>query len=192
MIAEKKEITVVNSVGNGGVPTTAGRVDPLGTFNIIQGTTDDTRTGNVIKVKTATCRLICQLPADIDAATFRYIIFKDGQTNGATPAFADVLATASTAAGYNGDNVRKVGGARFTILYDQLFCLNSHGLKADSAAVDWTRVIRLAARKLGQVRYDASAGAITDIVNGEFFILTISDSATASMNVSTQFTYQDA
>jgi len=192
-ILEKKTIVIQNAIGNSGVPTNSGRVDPLGSYNIIQGTGDGNRTGNFVTLTKIWLRFLTLLPVGTPSALFRVIVFRDSNTNGVTPTVADVIefSTGGGGAGYNDDNVKLVGGARFTILSDRWFSVNSSLGAADASSgshyTAWTQI----KANPGVVHYDASAGAITDIVSGEIFILTYSSAAAAVVQVSAQLQFQD-
>jgi len=193
---EKKEIDIVNVVGNSGVPTTSGRVDPCRTYSIIQGTTDDTRTGNFIKRTKLVMRWYINVVAGSFSDTFRAVLVHDKQTNGATPALTDILTTANTLSGFNGDYVIGYGGSRFRILRDSgPLTVNGfpYGAVGNFGGVingrSWTWTVT---KGLGTCQFDASAGAITDIVSGELFLVTISTGNTASMQCNYQLIYNDA
>lgn len=194
---EKKSIAIQNFVGGSGVPGTAGQVDPLQSFNIRQGTTDDDRTGSFIRRDRLTLRMLANTVADTLAPVmFRCIIFFDKQTNGATPAVADVITSGSGGmlAGYNANNVIGSGGNRFRILKDSFFVINPDTVVDASNTLArgrvWTWVFH--GKKLGTVHYDADAGAITDIVSGELNVLTIADNASAVIQGSLQMLFTDS
>jgi hypothetical protein len=192
-VLEKKTVVVQNVVGASGIPGTSGRVDPIQTYNIIQGTGDGNRTGNFIKVSNVWLRWSTALPVGTPSALFRCIVFRDNQTNGATPAVADVIefATGGGASGYNDDNVKTVGGARFQILSDKWFAVSS-GVGASDATsgthyTAWTQRIPV----VGVVHFKATTGAITDVVSGETFVLTYSNGAAAVLQAQAQIEFQD-
>jgi hypothetical protein len=192
-ILEKKTIVIQNVVGNSGVPTSSGRVDPLGSYNIVQGTGDGNRTGNFVKVSKLWLRFFTLLPVGTSNSLFRVIVFRDSNTNGATPAVADVIefGTGGGAAGYNDDNVKLVGGARFTILFDKWFSVNSALGAADASSGTHYTAWTTTSSAPGVVHFDAAAGNITDIVSGETFILTFASAAAAVLQCSAQLQFQD-
>lgn len=160
---------------------------------IIQGSGDAQRTGNVIRLKGLTFRYQVELPEDVDAGSFRIVVVKDSNTNGALPAVTDVLTSATDpAANYNADNVKLIGGARFTVLYDYMGVINSQGTGADSCFTRYARTVRINPKHLGFIRFDASAGAITDIVAGEITCIFTASPNTLTLNGFNQITYQDA
>lgn len=176
----------------GAAPTTAGRVDPIRSFQITEGSSDADRTGNWIKRDWVRLRFLAEKPlGTLPAIYFRIVVFRDSQTNGGTPAVADVLSSAAVQSGYNADNVSAVGGKRFTILRDYFFVLNSQaaGATAESLvnAKAWTTTIKNA----GVVHYDATGGTIADIVSGEIFILSLTTSATAPVQCQAEIKYHD-
>jgi hypothetical protein len=190
---EKKTIVVQNLIGNSGVPTTSGRVDPLQTYNIIQGTGDGNRTGNFVKVSRVWLRFNANLPAGVPAALFRVIVFRDRNTNGATPAVSDVIefGTGGGAAGYNDDNVTLVGGARFTILSDKWFSINASLGSADASSGTHISAWVHQLTSPSVVHFKASAGAIADVVSGETFILTYAGHNSAVVQCQAQIEFID-
>jgi hypothetical protein len=192
-VLEKKTIVVQNIVGNSGVPTSSGRVDPLQCFNITQGTGDGNRTGNFVKVTHVWIRWNTSLPVGTPSALFRLIVFRDRQTNGSIPAVTDVIesATGGGAAGYNDDFVKLVGGDRFTILSDKWFAVNSSLGASDATSGShysaWTQ--RISGDQT--VHYKANAGAITDIVSGETFCLSYCNQAAGIIQGQAQIEFLD-
>jgi hypothetical protein len=192
-VLEKKTIVVQNIVGNSGVPTSSGRVDPLQSFNVQQGTGDGNRTGNFIRINKVWIRWITSLPVGTPSALFRVIVLRDRQTNGSTPVVADIIefATGGGAAGYNDDNVKTVGGDRFTIISDKWFAVNSSLGASDATSgthyTAWTQVVSGST----VVHYKANAGAITDVVSGETFVLTYCNQAAGNIQGQVQIEFQD-
>jgi len=195
MQLERKSIMNFTVVGNSGVPTTSGRVDPIGSFAITQGLTDSTRTGNFVKINQIVYRGAVTVPADITSPiVYRQIFFVDKQTNGATPAVTDVITSGSHFAGYNPDNVIGAGGSRFRVLRDFFGVINSDATFGTSPASNPRRKV-IFARLKGPfpIHYDATAGAITDIVSGEIFSLCInSDNSTVVFQGVSQSFFTDA
>jgi hypothetical protein len=192
-VLEKKTIPIQNVIGNTGLPTSSGRVDPIQTYNIQQGTGDGNRTGNFIRVSRVWLRFNTNLPVGVASSLIRVIVFRDSNTNGATPAVADVIeyATGGGGAGYNDDNVKTVGGARFTILMDRWFAVNSTLGAADASSGTHYTAFTHIVRKPGIVQFKAAGTAITDIVSGEIFILTWVQFNTVSVQCSAQIEFQD-
>lgn len=191
---EKKTIVVQNVVGNSGAPTSSGRVDPLGSFNIIQGTGDGNRTGNFVQLDYVVLRFLLTIPVGTPTSAYRIIIFSDRQTNGATPAVTDVIETGTggIAAGYNDDNVVTVGGARFRILRDQWFTICSGLGAADASSGTTQKAFTIKLKGPFKVHYDTTTGAIADIVSGEIFVLTAASGTSALVQVQAQIQFVDA
>jgi hypothetical protein len=192
-ILEKKTIPIQNVIGNAGVPTNSGRVDPIQSYNIVQGTGDGNRTGNFVRVTRVWLRFNTNLPVGVASALFRVIVFRDSNTNGATPTVASVIefSTGGGGAGYNDDNVRTVGGARFTILSDKWFAVNSTLGAADASSGTHYTAWTLSLRNPTVVHYNGAAATIADIVSGEIFILTYSNFNTAAVQCQAQIEFQD-
>lgn len=141
-------------------------------------------------------RWTCAIGTGSFTDSFRAILVFDKQTNGATPAITDILSTANTLSGFNGDNVIGYGGTRFRILRDSgPFSINGmpYGAVGNFAGVTQGRSFTwtFGPKGLGTCQFDASAGAITDIVSGELFVVTICTGATGSMQCNSQLVYQD-
>lgn len=193
-LLEKKTVVVQNVIGNAGAPTSAGRVDPIQSFNIIQGTGDGNRTGNFIQIDKVTLRFSCTLPTGTPTSLYRVVVFADRQTNGATPAVTDVIETGTggIAAGYNDDNVTAVGGGRFRILRDLWFSLSSGVGASDATSASVQKAFTCILKGPFKVHYDATAAAITDIVSGEIFVLTAANGTAALVQAQCQIQFVDA
>lgn len=191
---EKKTIVLTGIIGNGGIPTSTGRVDPLGSFNIIQGTGDGNRTGNFIEIKKVVIRFNGSIPVGTPNSNFRVIIFTDKQVNGATPAITDVIETGTGGmmAGYNDDLVIQVGGPRFKILMDKLYTVNCGAGAADASSTTTAYTFTKVLNGPFKVHYDTTTGAIADIVSGEIFIATVANGTNAVVACSAQITFVDA
>ena len=111
---EYKYLEAVNTI----TPVSTGTVQPLATIS--QGNGQTNRDGNSIKVTSLLIRATLTRNASATATKVRIIIFSDTSSNGATPALADVLQTA------NQDSpINRVNGARFTIIKDKSYILDS-------------------------------------------------------------------
>lgn len=191
MIAKKQ---IVNTdVMADDTPGTGGVIGSIRSFLIRQGNGDADRVGNNVKLLGVTIRAESVLVANAAQGFLRVIIFKDSNTNGAVPAVLDVLETAVFRSGYNADNVKEAGGARFTILKDKFMALNAVlGAVAATGSFNNAFVFKLPKHKLGKVRYDADGGLITDIVAGEIFILALAADATITFQATCELRFQDA
>lgn len=189
-----KEISVTGVVGNSGIPTTSGRVDPIGTFNIVTGSADDQREANTIVIDKLCLRINATKPSGAagDAAYFRVVLFADRQCNGATPAITDLLTTGTGGVncGFNGDFVSGFGGSRFKILRDYYFNITATG-SVTAQTPNITKCWKWELRPKHTVHFDSTAGAITDITGGEIFLATLSDVNTATVTCTQQTVYHD-
>lgn len=190
-LVEKKYGTkVVGSV----VAGTTGTVSSLGMESIVQGTTDSTRVGNLIRL--SYIRITGSVNDTTAAAPYpqgwiRWAVVYDKQTNGATPAVGDILNTPSVYSNWNHDNVVGAGGGRFEVLkYGTVhYTCNAGNTSAANNAIPLAINIKLKGKL---VRFDASTGGITDLVSGGLFLLTIGQNATLQTYCLADFGYTDA
>lgn len=191
---EKKSIVVQNVIGASGIPTATGRVDPIGSFNIVQGTGDGNRTGNFVQIDKIWLRFACNIPTGTPSSLYRVVVFQDKQTNGATPAVTDLIETGTGGmlAGYNDDNVNKVGGTRFNILRDELFTINSGVGASDATSAVAYRTFSMVLKGPFKIHYDTNTTAIADIVSGEINIATFANGTNAVVQCQCQIAFVDA
>lgn len=145
-------------------PSSSGTV--LHLTNIVQGDSDNNRTGNSIFLKSIFIRMVATLHASASSTFVRVILFKDTQQVGDTsPAVTDVLETASYLSPLSSSS-----GGRFSVLKDVLFNIND--VSRDVHILKWYVKQQL------HVRYNGTAS--TDIQKNGLYVLFISSEATNS------------
>lgn len=187
---EHKSAAVANIIG--AAPTATGRVDPIQTFIIGQGITDADRTGNFIKLDKVCLRFLATLATDGLSSSYRVIIFRDKQVNGAVPAITDLVTTGTGGmfGGFNPNNVVSYGGTRFQVLREYMFNLTSPNGNVTTSAVT-QKAWKVTIKNPGPVQYDATAIAITDIVSGELFVASFASVASSLVQAQVQILYHD-
>lgn len=144
--------------------------------SIQQGDGDSQRDGNIVKLKSYSFRF--DISDAISANSIvRVILVWDKQCNGANGTVADVLATTASNSGYNHDLVVGHGGGRFNILFDKTYTLRP-SIATTSTVQHVTGSVNLEGK---HARYDANAGAVTDLTSGNIFWIFIGSGATADM-----------
>ncbi len=188
--AEKKFHDVTDAANSF---TTAGAVISL---NLIpQGTTELTRVGRKAWIKSISLRLHIQISPQASTqlpvgTECRIIIVQDTQCNGALPAVLDFLETAGQL------SYRKLANqTRFRVLKDWIWVLDSPGGAGDgSAANDWSGVQRLKRwyKKCNiPLEFDNTAGAITEIMSNNVFLLAIANNTTGSWGLQSRIRFTD-
>lgn len=166
-------------------PGTTGAVVATGCFDIVQGDTDSTREGNIIHIKKILSNLwIFDATA---GGTMRVICFIDRQSNGSTPAVADVLNTATLTSLYSPNTVIGAGGSRFAILWDEAFTYNQQF----SAATTVAGLKRKAVYKSIPVQFQANAGAAADVLTNQPWYIMISSNSSGTVRITTQLHFID-
>jgi len=166
------------------VAGTAGTITALGLQSIIQGSADGTRKGDVIHVSSFQMKGVCL--TGTTGGIIRIVIFRDLQSNGATPAVTDILSSASYIAMYNVSNVTKVGGARFKILYDRVYVQN-----LNIAATAYFDYLEYSNSGKFMTTYISNSGTSASVGTNNVWMLSIADNANSQSNVTTQFMYRD-
>ena len=180
-VSEHKYIT--NSVSV--TPGAAGTSIPAGLYNILNGTGDSGRVGNVIHVKSLHQRF--SFSGTVHDVV-RLILVKDKQCNGALANPVDVLETASILGCYNTNNVVGHGGDRFVIISDQTFTVQP----AFSGELTFVEKNKMYTKSVhADVFYSASTGAVTDLVSTTFTWICISSGASTVLNGRMQVEYTD-
>lgn len=158
--------------------------DTTGTVTAInamaQGTTQSTRIGNKITMKSVYIRYrVTNGAASIAATMFRVLIVYDTQTNAATPALGDILQ-----AGPADPTLRMMNLAnrdRFKILYEDTFTPVGTVVSDTSATTEWqeyrTRFINI---NLDTIFNNTSGGTVADIQTGGLFLVTMSNFPTGA------------
>jgi len=180
---EKKYATAVIDQANVGA---AGSILSLGCAAITQGTSDSTRTGNIIRVVKLMVRFQV---TSVVTSLFRYLIVWDKQSNGTLPGVAEVLLNANVNGMYNPDTVVGHGGKRFTIVKDSLIPINPSITAANQIYYRTHTFIKSMGRP---VVYDASTGAATDLVSNNLFILYLDTSGTSDVVGYSEIEFEDA
>lgn len=152
-ILEDKHCYPVASV----TPATTGTVISAQLYDIQQGTQVLDRTGNMVHTKQFERREVLY---DTAPNQIRVIWFWDRQCNGALPAVGDVLLVANWNSVYNSTNVVGCGGKRFEIISDRTYVINPT-VSAQQQTVHHHATVR----KEKVITYNATAGAITDLVS---------------------------
>ncbi len=174
---EQKRYVVAST---GLTTSAAGTVSPI-TQGIIQGDTVSTRDGNQIVVHQVVFRH--QLIASAASLVAqRVIVFSDTMADGATPAVADVLDSASFITGYNVANAQE---RRFHIIHDQFVTSSSTGQNFN-AMHTWTFKLNK------KVTYNAATNVAGANGRNSLFVLFIADSAIASYGLSYEVKFTDA
>ncbi len=143
--------------------------------NIAIGDTTNTRDGSQVKCLSLQIAFSINSSASATASLVRVLLIKDKQTNqliyNASDLLSDVTAGDGIVSPYNRDN-----RMRFTILMDKVFTLTTVG----------SNRVRVFGKKFRQdqvLRYDASAGNITDLTQSSYSLMFISNEPTNSPNV---------
>lgn len=150
---------------------------------IIQGTTDATRTGNQVRCKRIAIK---GWNSTSVAANTRLIAFWDRQPNGGSPSVTDVLQAADVNALYNNNYVSGWGGSRFEIVYDKR-------LKIEPVIVaqgDY-QYFSILSKKEKTVVYKGNAAAVADMATNNFVVIAISDEATADLTANILIEFED-
>lgn len=161
------------------VVSTAGAVINLSN-NIIQGDNYNNRSGNTIRLYHQ--KLIIESSAVINSSTNRYILVRDMENNGVTPAVTDILDAASYIAGYS--SLETVQQNRFTILKDWVTNNNINGEQRTSLVY--------ATSQPSNVYYNGTTAVAASNGKGAVFLLVIGSGSTALYDFSWQGFYTDS
>jgi len=152
-------------------------------LNLIRLGTDDTnRIGRKVNVASIHLRGVITLPASSTATltllstTVRLILYVDKQCNGVAATVTEILATADEKAFRNLDQTD-----RFDILMDKYQVMEPQTLTSLAGPLHYTpgRKVKLTYNKTKcniPLKFDADAGAITDLTSNNIGIMAISDS----------------
>ncbi len=143
--------------------------------NISIGDTTNSRDGSQCKCLSLQISFWLAAHNSFSASLMRVLLVKDKQTNQAIYTAGDLLSDITVAnsmvSPYNRDN-----RLRFTVLMDKVFTLSTAGYNRN----------RVFGRKFRQdqvLRYDASAGDITDLTQSSYSIMFISNEPTNTPNI---------
>ncbi len=183
-----------------GIIQNTGNIMNSGTINVIaQDTTESTRVGRKVVVKSVMWRYELSLPEQDAVATpasndnVRCILYLDKQCNGATAAVGNILQSADFQSFNNLANSN-----RFVILYDKTHTLNYQSMASDNAGVvsQARHSVRGSFYKKCNIplEYDSSAqtGAIGTIRSNNLGVLLISQSTQAGMDSQIRLRFSDA
>lgn len=154
-------------------------------FNINQGNTDATRTGNQIKVTRLKIRFTFASSVE---DRIRIILLWDRQPNGAAAVIADVMAGTTYNAGFNKNNVVGHGGSRFTIVSDVTRTIQPF-ITATETTQQHIQTFTKSAKKT--VTYGANGAAITDMATNNLFWVLFSSSGTGDLVGTLEVQYKD-
>lgn len=160
-------------------PTTSGLMIGAGVEAIVQGTGDEDRIGNNIRLKYITVRGEVSdgtiSPGPFPSGWVRLAIVYDRQSNGAVPAVADLLepGVSSPYAPFNHDLVSGAGGARFQILKQKYIKYQSISESSGDAARPLLPFTITASLKGKLVRYNGSTSTFADVQQGGLFLLAL-------------------
>lgn len=168
--------------------TGAGTIIPFELWDITQGTTDASRTGNQIKIQ----RLFCRLTFSNDAVCkIRVVVAWDRQPNGANAAILDILNTADTSSVYNPNTVVGHGGNRIKVIYDKTFFLELNVTATnDQRQFIWNWY----GKKYGlpkTITFGANDGLVTDMASNNLVGYCLANVDTADLVASAEIVYTD-
>lgn len=147
--------------------------------NIIQGDNYNNRSGNTIRLMYQ--KLLIECSAIINSSTNRFILVRDMENNGVTPAVTDILDAASYIAGYS--SLETVQQHRFTILKDWVTNNNINGEQRTS--LTYTNA------QPAKVFYNGTTAVASANGKGAIFLLVIGSGSTAVYDFSWQGFYTD-
>lgn len=156
--------------------------------NIAQGVDYNNRVGNSIKVENMLMRQLITTDTLQQAVTFRHMIIVDNESDGALPVITDVLESSSVLSPMNHNN-----GKRFTVLRDDLYDINSNSINTAATNFLIQRRSDKCFKELNyHIKYDAAAGAIASVKEGNLIGIWLSSSATnATLDYNTRLRYID-
>nr|WRQ64674.1 structural protein [Riboviria sp.] len=179
MINSRAEHKVLSKTNLANTTATAGTVINLSN-DIIQGDNFDNRSGDTIRVLKTKFKI--QFQGVTTDSVNRYIVFRDMQNLGTTPAVTDVLNSASFISGYDGLNVYQQ--KRFVILKDYSMTNNINGqtLLYD----EYTNNTPY------KIYYNGATAVASANGKGALFVLVIGSGSTATFNLDVELVYTDS
>jgi hypothetical protein len=150
-----------------------------------QGTSENTRVGNSIKVHTFKYRGVLAIhPSVSNYSTFRVIIARDMENSGVTPAGSDILEYAG-ASGVCVSPLNYDNKHRFGIIFDEIYQLNiqSNASMAISFKVPLEK----------HIEYRGSTAASTSNAEGSMFVFVFTNEPTntGTLSISSRLEYTD-
>jgi len=166
------------------VPGVAGALVLIPVEDILAGSGEDSRTGNIIHI---TKIVFNYTLFDSVPGLLRLIWFIDRQSNGTTPTLTQVLTSASFVSTYNTTNVIGHGGHRYAILGDETRTVNPGVAAAVQIVPLQTKTIKT---KI-PIHYLASTGAATDVATNNVWCFVIANTATMTLRHQCQIQFTD-
>lgn len=166
-------------------PGTGGTFYSVGIPDITQGTGDDNRVGNEVRILKVTLNGLVYDSAAA-AGNCRILLIEDHQYNGGNPNVTDILQSSATYTNYNHNNVIGYGGARFKILADKFYTTDW-----DIAATPTFKKIAFMARPKCIINYGASTGASTDVIAKNVYVLALGFSGTTTFTINCDVEFVD-
>jgi len=185
-VARQVKQILVSRVEHKNIASTTANIDYVATgvvsllsTDIAQGDDIGNRSGDTIRPLKLTFRLCSFVTVDTFQA-FRFIVFQDTMSYGATPAVTDVLNTASYLSPYSPLNLQ---AKRFKILIDHI------GENVDSAAnqiAEITKVVKLK----GTIHYKGTGTGATSAGKNSIYVLFINDATGTAGERMYKWSYQ--
>jgi hypothetical protein len=152
---------------------------------IAQGTTNYQRTGDLIKLADLQFNALC-VYGDAVGNAMRIVIFQT--VGGFTPAaLSDLFAFGGTGSeDFTSQFLPNLLGRRIHLLYDELLTMNPNGSNGLTIRRGWLKP------KVREIEYTAGT---TNIVNGEIWVVAMTDSAVIphpALDLSVEIPYTDA
>lgn len=151
----------------------------------IQGTAENSRTGDQIKVDRLTYRFNFY-DQTYAASLVRVLMVKDLQPNGSIPVVTDILASASHLSFFNPDTVTSAGGSRFKILHDKTLQVNTI-IAGSPVAVPYI----IDVKGSFVVTFISNSGTSASVGTNNVWLLFIGNNATVTGNMAGQMYYRD-
>jgi len=179
MINRRAEHKVLSTTNTANTVSTAGTVINLSN-NIVQGDNFDNRSGDTIRM--ISTKFMLEFQGVATDSMNRYILFRDMQNLGTTPAVTDVLNSASFISGYDGLNVYQQ--KRFIIMKDWVSTNNIAGQTLTADVYKTNRPYK--------IYYNGAASVASANGKGALFVLVIGSGSTATFNLSSELVYTDS
>lgn len=168
MAPELKWSDQINPGGYGGSQTISNNGGVYYSSNIVQGTTSNTRVGNVIRIQGIYIKGKFNIGTAITTSTVvRFMLVRDKMNAGSTPAVTDILSSDNTIAPLN---LTKNG--RFRVLFDECFAVE--------ASNNSSATIEKYIDKQFNIEYVGTAGVAADAQKNSLWVLAISDAGSGT------------
>lgn len=160
---------------------------------IPQGTSDNTRIGRLITLRSIGFKFQWKLPSKTVVTdmtdTVRVMVIQDKQANGTLPAVGDILKQTELVSFNELNNKR-----RFRTLMDRVYDMNSSGMAGNGTTQDSMEVVRYDSwfKKLNMpIDYSSSVGSITELKSNNIFVLLISTDGNCSFDGNVRMRFSD-